>query len=112
MPLFAVLAKFREQGMQGCLYVSHKAIIKLCASAQLLSQSINLDDGCVFRKELLVRKICTEHEQHVTVHHCMIARRKSYQSGHTHIKWIVIFDEFFPSHGVYDRSIQLACQLN
>ncbi len=71
-----VLVEFRQKGANGCLRIPYEAVIDFCAPAQLFSTDVNLDDRCVLGKELLVRKVRSDHQQHVAVHHGVIARGK------------------------------------
>jgi D-arabinose 1-dehydrogenase-like Zn-dependent alcohol dehydrogenase len=41
----------------------------------------------------MIRKVSSDHQQEVAVHHRVIAGGKSQQSGHTHVEWVVISGE-------------------
>ncbi len=76
MRIELVLVEFRQKGAYGCLRISDKAVIDFCAPAQLFSTNINLNNLRVLGIELLVRKVGTDHQQHVAVHHGVIAGGK------------------------------------
>ena len=65
-----------------------------------------------FGKELLIREVRANHQQHFAVHHGVIAGRESEQTCHAHIERVVVLDELFSAHRVYDGSLQLAGELN
>ena len=94
-----------QQGSKGGLRIPHEAEINIAAASQLFAAEINLDDRRVFGKELLVRKVRAEHQQHFAVHHGVIAGRKSEQPGHAHVERVVILDELFPAHRMHDGSL-------
>ncbi len=56
-----VLVEFRQKGAYGCLRISDKAVVDLCAPAQLFSTDINLNNLCILGIELLVRKVRSDH---------------------------------------------------
>ena len=60
----------------------------------------------IFRIELRVGKVGAEHQQGVAVHHRVIARRKSKQTGHADVIGIVVFDEFLAAQRMNDRGFQ------
>ncbi len=108
MRLRLVLVQFWQKRANGCLRISNKAVVDFCAPAQLFSTDINLNNGRVLGIELLVRKIGSDHQQHLTVHHGVIARGKAEQAGHTHIERVVILDELFATHRMHNRGVQFA----
>src|SRR6266446_1938074 len=77
-----------------------------------LSANVNLDNGCVLRKELLIREICADHQQSVAVHHREVTGGKSEQPCHADIKWIVVLNEFLAAQSVDDWRVQLAPKRN
>jgi len=101
-----------EEGSESLLGVAHKAIVNLGATTQLLPPDVNLDDGRILRKELLIGKVRSEHQQQIAVHHRVIAGGKSQEAGHPHVERVVILDEFLGSHRVHDGGFQPARQLN
>ena len=105
------LAELWQERPNGRLRVSDKAVVDLGAPAELFSTDVDLDDRRVLGKELLVRKIGSDHQQQVAVHHRVIAGRKSEQAGHAHVKRVVVLDELLPAHRMHDRGLQLAGEL-
>src|SRR5262249_27669204 len=103
----SVLAQLRQQGAESGLRVSHETEVNLGAASELLASYVNLNDGSVFRKELLIGKVRSDHQQEVASHHRVIPGGVPKQAGHAYIKRIVVFDEFFPAQSVHDRSLQL-----
>ena len=87
-------------------------MVDLRTSTKLFSAKVDLDDRRVFGEELLVGKVRSDHEQQVAVHHGMIAGRKSQQTGHSHVKRVVVLDKLLPAHGVHNWSIELAGKLD
>src|SRR5215469_4881668 len=107
-----ILPQLWHQGSQCSLRVSHETKVNLRASSELLASNVNLNDGCVFRKELLVREIGSNHQQDFASHHGVIPGGVSEQAGHADIKRIVVLDKLFPAQGVHDRRLQLARERN
>src|SRR5713101_7962921 len=103
-----VLLELGQEGSEGRLGVPHEAVVDPGTPAQLFPAEVDLDDGRVRGKELLVREVRSDHQQEVTVHHGVIARGESEQSGHADVERIVVLDELFPAHGVHDGGVQLA----
>ena len=85
--------------MQCRLRIPHKTVVHLCAPPELLSAKINLDDGCVLGKELLVRKVRSNHQQKIAVHHRVIAGRESEETGHAHVERVIVLDELAAGEG-------------
>ena len=102
-----VLFQLWQERLQCRLRIPHKTVVHLCAPPELLSAKINLDDGCVLGKELLVRKVRSDHQQKIAVHHRVIAGRKSEQSGHAHVERVVVLDEFLSPQRMHDRGVEL-----
>jgi hypothetical protein len=92
--------------------ISNKAEVNFGAAADLFSPKVDLHCGRVLGVERLVREVSAEHHQHIAIHHCEVAGRKSQQSGHADVERIVILDEFFPAIGVQDWRLQLAGELD
>ncbi len=103
-----VLIQLRPKRSESRLGISHEAVIDLGPPAQLLSTDVNLNNGGILGKKLLIRKICPDHQQKIAIHHRVVTRRKSQQSGHSHVKRVVVLDVLFPAHRMHNRSIQLA----
>ena len=78
--------------------IPDNAIIEPGTPAELFSTDVNLDDGRILGKELLVRKVRSDHHQKVAIHHCVIAGRKSEETGHAHVERVVVLDELLPAH--------------
>ena len=49
-------------------------MVELGTPAQLFSPNVDLDNGGVFRKELLIREVCADHQQRVAIHHREVTR--------------------------------------
>ena len=60
-----------------------------------------------FGIELLIGEVGANHQQHIAVHHGVIAGRESEQPCHAHIEGVVVLDELFPAHRMNDGSFQL-----
>ena len=103
-----VLFQLWQERLQCRLRIPHKTVVDLCASAELFSTKVNLDDGRILGKELLVRKVRPNHHQKVAIHHRVIAGRKSEQTGHAHVERVVVLNELFPAHRMHDRGVELA----
>jgi len=108
MLVVRVLFELRQKRLESCLSVTYKTVVHFRAAAQLFSPEIDLDDRRVLWKKLLVREIRPDHEQEIAIHHCVIARRKAEQTGHSHIKRVVVLDKLFSAHGVHDWSVQFS----
>ena len=108
MHFVLVRLQFWQKGPQCSFRISHKAEVNLAATPDLFTAKINLHDGGFFGKELLVRKVRANHQQHIAVHHCVIAGRESEQSCHAHVEGVIVLDELFSAHRMYDGSLQLA----
>src|SRR5260370_953741 len=100
-----VLLQLRQQDSERSLGISHKAEVNLGATSELFTAKVDLHDHRVLREELLIRKVCSNHQQHIAVHHGVIAGGETEQTCHTHIKRIDVLDELFPPHRVYDGSL-------
>src|SRR3984957_19113652 len=94
-----------QQRSQRSLCVSHKAVINFTATPKLLTSDIDLHNGRVLRKELLIGKIGADHQQRIAAHHGVIAGGESEQAGHPYIKRVVILDELLAAEGVHDGSL-------
>jgi len=99
-------------GRRGRLGVHHETVVDLGAPAELLAAEVDLHDGRVRGKELLVREVRPDHQQEVTVHHGVIAGGEAEQPGHAHVERIVVLDELLSAHGMHDGSVQLARELD
>jgi len=82
------------------------------APSELFAADVDLHNRRFFGVELLVRKVGSDHKQHIAIHHCVVPGRKAEQAGHSHIVWIVVFDELFAAQGVNDGSLQALGQGN
>ena len=112
MRFVLVLLQLWQQSSERGFCIPHKAEVNLAAASELFTAKIDLHDGGVFGKELLIRKVRANHQQHFAVHHCVIAGRESEQTCHAHIERVVVLDELFSAHRVYDGSLQLAGELD
>src|SRR5262249_23263462 len=108
----SLLLQLRQQCTESSLRVSHETKVDLRAAAELLASSVNLNNDGVFRKELLIGKVRSDHQQNFAGHHRVIAGGVPKQTGHAYIKRIVVFDEFFSAQSVHDRRLQLARDRN
>src|ERR1700752_2405011 len=95
----------RQKPPESSLRVPNKPEVNLRAAPELFPAKIDLHDGCVLRKELLIREVGSNHQQRFAIHHRVIAGRESEQTSHTPAKRFVIFDELFSAHGMNDGSI-------
>jgi hypothetical protein len=77
MLLVSVLFQLWQQGSQRRLGVSNEAKVQLAPASQVLAADIDLYDGRVFGIEISVRKVRTDHQQHLAIHHGVIAGRES-----------------------------------
>jgi hypothetical protein len=57
-------------------------------------------------KELPVRKVRADHQQHVAVHHGVIAGRKPEQAGPAHVERVVILDVLLATQRMHDRRFE------
>jgi hypothetical protein len=71
----------------------------------LLGANIDLDDvrAFFFRVKLAIRKIRTEHQQHVAIEHRIVTRRKANQTCHADVIRIVPLDVFLAAHRMHHR---------
>src|SRR6266478_8923928 len=93
MFVLAVLLQLWQKCLQGSFGVANQPVIQLCAAAELFSANIDLNNGRMLRKKLLIREIGTDHQQGVATHHREITGGKSKQAGHTDIERVIVFDE-------------------
>ena len=107
--LFVIaLLELRQKGAQRRLGIADNAVIDFGAATELFAADVDLHNGRVFRKKLLVGKVGSDHQERVAIHHRAITGGKSEQTGHADIERIIIFDEFFPAQRVYDRRVQFS----
>src|SRR6266404_1646673 len=78
----------------------------------MLTAKVNLHDGRVFGVEIPVRKVRAEHQQDFAIHHGVIAGRESEQSGHAHVKGVVVLDVLFATKCMHDGRLELAGNLD
>src|SRR6266481_9821399 len=64
-----VLVELWEKGGYGCLGISNVAIVHFRAPAELFSTDVNLNHRCILGKELLIRKVRSDHQQNVATYH-------------------------------------------
>src|SRR6266851_2421365 len=103
-----VLLKLRQERLERRFRIADQSVVELGAAAELFSANVDLDDGCVLGKKLLIREIGADHQQGVAVHHGEITGGKSKQAGHADVKRIVVLDKFLAAQRVDDRRVQLA----
>jgi len=96
----------RSQLLQRVLHISNQAQIDRSATADLIAEPIHLNDLHVLWVELLIGEVRSQHEQSVTVHHGVIARRKTKQPGHPYVIWIVVLDKFLAPQRMENRRLQ------
>ncbi len=106
MLVIAVLFQFRQNSFDRDLGVADQSVVELSATAELFSANVDLDNGRVPGKKLLIREIGADHEQSVAVHHREITGGKSEQAGHSDVKRIVVLDEFLAAQGMDDWRVQ------
>jgi len=96
----------RGQHLERVLHISNQTQIHGGATANLLPEAVHLNDLCTFRVELLVGKICAQHEERIAIHHGVVAGGKAEQTRHPYIVRVVVLDEFLGSHGVHNWRFQ------
>src|SRR5260370_8274326 len=80
-----VLLQLRHQGSERSLCISYKAEVNLGATSQLLTAKVDLHDRRVLREELLIRKACSKHQQHIAVHPGVIPTEETDKPPPPHI---------------------------
>ena len=68
---------------------------------------INLNDFRIRRVERAIRELGTQQDQRVGVHHGVEAAGETDQTGHPHIKGVVVLDVLFTAQGVDNRGLKL-----
>src|SRR5215470_4175447 len=111
MLVVLVLFQLWYKSTQRCLDVSDKTVVKLGPTSELFTANVDLHNRRILRKELLIRKVGPQHQQHTAVHHCVIARRETKQTGHAHVEWVIKLDVLFPAHRMNDGSLEFCRQL-
>src|ERR1700752_1947129 len=112
MTIVLVLLQLRQKRSECSLRVPNKPEVNLRAASKLFPAKIDLHDGRVLRKELLIREVRSNHQQRFAIHHRVIAGRESEQPRHAHVKGVVVLDEPLSAHGLNDGSVYLARQLD
>src|ERR1700740_2320237 len=110
MMVVPILFQLRQKPPESSLRVPYKPEVNLRTTSELFPAKIDLHDGCVLRKELLIREVRSNHQQHIAIHHRVITGRESKQTSHAYIERVVVLDELFSAYRVHDRRLQLACQ--
>jgi len=108
MRVIAILFQLRQKSLECHFGIADQPVVELGATAKLFSANVDLDNGRVLGKKLLIREIGADHEQSVAVHHRKVTGGKSEQAGHTDIERIVVLDKLLPAQCVDDRCIQFA----
>src|SRR6202051_3130858 len=75
--------KFGDERGQRGFHVPDQTQINFGAPANLFSPNVDLDDGRVFRKKLLIWEVGSKHQERVAIHHRVIAGGKTKTSSHT-----------------------------
>jgi hypothetical protein len=73
----------------------------------LFPTKVDLYDGRVLGKELLVWKVRADHQQDFTIHYGDVAGRESEKPGHADVERIVILDELLAAQSMHNGSLQL-----
>src|ERR1700688_2688565 len=81
-----------KESLKGLFHRADNSHIYAAATANLLTAHVDLDNICVFWIELLVWKVAAQHQQRVTVHHCLITGGEPKKSGHSDVVRIVKLD--------------------
>src|SRR6266849_8504103 len=100
MRFVGVLLQLQQQGSDRRLCIPYEAEVNLGATSELFTANVDLHDRRLLGVEVLIRKICSEHKQHIAVHHGAIAGRESEQDCHTDVEGIVILDELLATQCV------------
>ncbi len=69
-------------------------------------------DGRIFGIELLVWKVCADHQQDFAIHYGDVAGRESEKPGHADVEGIVILNKLLATQSMHDGSLQLAGQFD
>src|SRR5580698_8320643 len=101
--------KQRYECVERVFHISDQAQIDWGSPSNLFAKPIYLNDLRVLWIKLLVREIRSQHQQRITVHHCVIARREAKQAGHSNIKRVVILDELLAPQRMNDWRLQQVC---
>src|SRR5712691_7050035 len=112
MSVKLILFQSGQKSSQRGLRISHVPEVQFGTAAELFATNVDLYDGRVLGEELLIWKVRSNHQQHLAIHHRVVAGRESQEASHADIKWVVVLDELFAAHRVYDRCLQLACKLH
>jgi hypothetical protein len=75
--VIGVLFQLWQKRAQRAFNVAYKSIVQLGPPPELFSAKINLNNGRVSRKKLLVGKVSSKHEQGIAIHHGMVTGGKS-----------------------------------
>src|SRR6266404_3640222 len=106
--LVLVLFQLGQQCAQSGLRVPNKTKVELGPASQLFSAKVDLHDGRVFGKELLVWKVRADHQQDFAIHYGDVAGRESEKPGHADVEGIVILNKLLATQSMHDGSLQLA----
>src|ERR1700676_3927724 len=68
MGVILFLIEKRNQGLESRFHVADYPEVQPRATSKVLTAAVNLNDRCLLRIKLGVRKIRTEHEQRVGLH--------------------------------------------
>src|SRR5271166_304356 len=62
--------------------------------------------------ELLIRKVGSEHQKGVAIHHRVIAGGEAEKPRHADVEMVVVLDKFLATQRVHDRRSQFAREFN
>src|SRR5665213_719538 len=106
--MFALRFRMKQRLKRGkrIFHRADQSQIHSFAASDLFATPVNLNGIRLLGIELLVGKIAAEHQQHIAIHHRMIARSKSEQARHADVVGIFIFDELFSAQGMHNGRFQ------
>jgi hypothetical protein len=98
----------RQQGGQCRAHISNDAQINRCAATNVLRPDIDLRDlhASALGVELPIRKVCSEHEQHIAVEHRVVAGREADQPSHPNVIWVIPLDVLLATHRMYHGCLE------